>query len=191
MTLFNEIRCVRTKEFRSGSPIQRIVSHLNLGFVTITGELSELDRQCAWELYSELSTRVSVTGKFDDPDCTNIAGELYVESLDSVYSFFKSAREIMKRFPVGKTGSVNNHLGAMISRVLSNVLRPFLEKWQVRYRHWWENQSNPRLTPLDRQSQFPELDTFLTDWTSVRWLMRQLQKELVSTYSLVDVSDRA
>lgn len=164
---------------------------LNLGFVTITGELSELDRQCAWELYSELSTRVSVTGKFDDPDCTNFAGELYVESLDSVYSFFKSAREIMKRFPVGKTGSVNNHLGAMISRVLSNVLRPFLEKWQVRYRHWWENQSNPRLTPLDRQSQFPELDTFLTDWTSVRWLMRQLQKELVSTYSLVDVSDRA
>jgi hypothetical protein len=162
---------------------------LNLGFVTVGGELEEIDRQCAWELYTELATRVSVTGKLDDPDCTNFAGELYIESLDSVYRFFQSARDIMKKFPVGKTGSANNHLGVMISRVFSHVLRPFLEKWQVRYRHWWEEESNPRLFPLDRQAEFQEIDAFLSDWSSVRWLMRQLQEELVLKYSLVDVAE--
>ncbi len=159
---------------------------INLGLATIGGELAEIDRQCAWELYAELSTRVAVTGKLNDPECADFGGELYIESSESLYKFFLSAREIMKRFPVGKITS-QNHLGVMISRILSYVLRPFLEKWQVHYRHWWENQSNPRLFPLNRQSKFPELQEFLADWSSIRWLMRQLQGDLVVKYKLVDV----
>ena len=161
---------------------------LNLGIVQLGGELSDDDRQCAWELYTELSTRVAVTGKANDADCTDFAGELYIESLSSVYKFFQESRAIMREFPVGQiTGDNKDHLGIMISRMMEDVLRPFLEKWQVKYRHWWENESNPRLSPLERQKEFLELAQLLEDWSSLRWLMGQIQQELVSVYNLVDV----
>jgi hypothetical protein len=164
---------------------------LNLGIVQLGGELSDADRQCAWELYTELSTRVAVTGKSDDPDCVDFGGELFIESLDSFFRFFQEARGIMRRFPVGRLSRNNqNHLGVMISRAMTEVLRPFLEKWQVEYRHWWEYQSNPRLAPLERQAVYSRLQELLDDWTAVRWLMRELQKELVRVYDLVDVGQR-
>jgi hypothetical protein len=31
---------------------------------------------------------------------------------------------------------------------------------------------------------------WLDDWTAVRWLMRELQKELVHVYNLVDVGHK-
>jgi hypothetical protein len=160
----------------------------NIGIAKLTGDLTNDDRQCAWKLYTELSTRVAVTGKPQDHECTNFDGELYVESLDSLYKFFQEARNIMREFPVGKIKLDNKqHLGVMISNIMSGVLRPFLEKWHVKYRHWWENQSNPRLTPIERQKEFPEREAFLEDWCAVRWLMRSLQNELVNVYDLVDV----
>lgn len=161
---------------------------LNLGIVQLGAELSDDDRQCAWELYTELSTRVAVTGKCSDTDCKDFQGELYIESLESLYRFFQEARIIMRQFPVGRIhGDNRNHLGVMINRIMEQVLRPFLEKWQVKYRHWWENESNPRLSPIERQKEFPELDDFLKDWSAVRWLMREVQKELVTVYKLFEV----
>lgn len=165
---------------------------LNLGIVKLGGELSDDDRQCAWELYTELSTRVSVTGKPGDEECSDFSGELYIESLRSLYKFFQEARSIMRKFPVGKINDNNKeHLGVMINRIMEEVLRPFLEKWQVRYQHWWDNESNPRVSPLDRQKEFPEIERFLKDWASVRWLMRKVQGELVRVYKLVDVGGHA
>jgi hypothetical protein len=161
---------------------------LNLGFVQLGGELAQEDRQCAWELYTELSTRVAVTGKQNDPECRNFEGEIYAESLNSLYAFFQESRAIMRRFPVGRIDGKNDqHLGVLINRVMCQVLRPFLEKWQAQYRHWWEHESNPRLPPMQRQAEFPELDSFLSDWADVRALMRALEKELVKAYQLVDV----
>lgn len=161
---------------------------LNLGIVCFGGTLAEDDRQCAWELYTELSTRVAVTGKGKDDECTDFSGELYIESLSSLYNFFQEARVIMKKFPVGKIGgNEKEHLGVMISHILEELMRPFLEKWQVEYRHWWENASNPRLSPVERQKEFPELEAFLNDWASVRWLLRQVMGEIVNVYSLVKV----
>jgi hypothetical protein len=160
---------------------------LNLGLVKLTGDLTYDDRQCAWELYTELSTRVAVTGKPNDPECSNFEGELYIESLNSLYTFFQEARRIMRQFPVGKISvDQKDHLGVLISRMMENILRPFLEKWHVKFRHWWENQSNPRLSPFERQSEYPGLKEFLEDWSAVRWLMREVKKKLLTAYALVD-----
>jgi hypothetical protein len=161
---------------------------LNLGLVQLSSEFTVEDRQCGWELYTELTTRVAVTGKKDDYECKNFDGELYIESLQSLFTFFGEARKIMRKFPVGKIATATDiHLGIIINRVIANVLRPFLEKWQVKYRHWWENESNPRLPPIERQKDFPELGSFLDDWSSLKWLMRKLKKELIDVYNLVDV----
>jgi len=168
--------------------IEKGTFSLNLGLIKLSGTISDLDRQCAWELYTELSTRVSVTGKDNDLECKNFDGELYIESLQSLFKFFQEAREIMKKFPVGKLETANSsHLGLLIYRILKDVLRPFLEKWQVEYREWWENKSNPRLSPMERQLDFPLHTKFIEDWSSLRWLMKETQKELVSVYDLVDV----
>lgn len=162
---------------------------LDLGIVKLGADLSDLDRQCAWELFSEISTRVSVTGKLSDSECTNFEGELFIESLDSLYKFFQEARQIMRKFPVGRIAIENkNHLGVLISRCMDNVLRPFLEKWHVDYRHWWEHISNPRLSPFERQKEYPQLNDFKKEWCDLRLIMRALQKELIKVYSLVDVT---
>lgn len=120
--------------------------------------------------------------------CKNFDGEVLVESLDSLYTFFKEARGIMRRFPVGKIEKTNKqHLGILINRMLTDVIRPFLEKWQAKYRYWWENESNPRKPPMERQLEFPSIDEFLADWTAIRELMREVEQVLVATYHLQDV----
>ncbi len=166
---------------------------LNLGFVKLGADLDEGDRQCAWEFYTEITTRVAVCGKRGDLECANFDGELYIESLDSFHRFFQEARLIMRRFPVGKLkepGQDEAHLGVLISRIMAHVLRPFLEKWQVKYRHWWEHESNPRLPPVKRQADFPELEAFLADWSAVRCIMRAVRDELVRAYKLIDVEPK-
>jgi hypothetical protein len=65
-------------EIREGS------FELDLGLVKLGAKLSEEDRQCAWELYTEIVTRVAVIGKRYDPTCEDFSGELYAESLDSL-----------------------------------------------------------------------------------------------------------
>ena len=164
---------------------------IDLKLVKLGAKLAEDDRQCAWELYTEMSTRVAVVGKLNDPKCKNFDGENYIESLASVYSFFHEARGIMRKFPVGRLSpNKRNHLGVLINRMMRDVLRPFLEKWQGDYRHWWEDGSNKKLPPFERQARYPKLEAFLRDWTNVRFLMRKVQEHLVEVYKLVDVHER-
>jgi hypothetical protein len=161
---------------------------LDLGIVKLTGELSEQDRQCAWELYTELATRVALTGKQNDAKCSDFGGEILMESLASTYSFFQEARRIMKSFPVGKLGNApQNHLGVLINNLMVDVLRPFLEKWQADFRFWWEHNANPKLPPFERQREFPHMKTFLKDWVDLRKILRALQGQLVQSYKLVEV----
>jgi hypothetical protein len=68
---------------------------LNLGFLQLAGDVTEQDRQCAWELYTEITTRLALVGKPEDPDCADFTGEILSESLDSVHKFFGEARNIM------------------------------------------------------------------------------------------------
>ncbi len=62
----------------------------------------------------------------------------------------------MRRFPMGKI-EINKeaNLGIMIDRVMSIVLRPFLEKWQGRFRYWWDVESDHTKPFFERQKEFP------------------------------------
>jgi len=169
--------------------LERGSFELDLKLIKLKADLSDLDRQCAWELYTELSTRRAITGRLSDPKCKDFTGEIYVESFDSIYRFFQEARAIMRKFPVGRlSANQQNHLGALIFRMMQDVLRPFLEKWHGQYRHWWENESDKALPPFQRQAVFPAYAEMLRDWTNLRWMMRHVQKQIAKTYKLVEVS---
>lgn len=163
---------------------------IDIGFVKLGADFEEEDRQCAWELYTELSTRVALTGKPKDLNCTDFSGEVYAESLGSLYTFFGEARKIMRQFPVGATKKqqVENHLGALIHRFMRDVLRPFLETWQADYRYWWEEKSDKSLPPFERQSQYPNLEKMLSQWCDVRAIMREIQDQLAQQYKLIDLT---
>jgi hypothetical protein len=165
----------------------------DIGFIKLGADFEEGDRQCAWEFYAELATRVAVTGKSKDPDCADFSGEVYAESLASLYAFFGEARKLMRQFPVGTLNGIktNNHLGALIYRVIRDVLRPFLETWQADYRYWWENTSDKGLPPFERQLAYPKRSEMLSHWSDVRAIMRAIQEKLVTTYKLVDVTKLA
>jgi len=161
---------------------------VDLKVVKLEGTLSVEDRQCAWELYTEIATRVAIVGKIGDEDCLNFSGEVFVESFDSMYRFFQEARLIMRKFPVGRIkGKNSNHLGVLINNLMVDVLRPFLEKWQGDYRHWWEYESNTALPPVERQASYPKFKELIEDWQSVRILMRRVEETLVRVYRLVDI----
>lgn len=163
---------------------------IDIGFVKIGADFEEADRQCAWELYTELATRVAVTGKPKDPGCVDFSGEVYAESLASLYAFFVESRKIMRAFPVGRIGSakIENHLGALIHRSMRDVLRPFLERWQADFRFWWESTSDKALPPFERQAAYPHVQAMLSQWSDVRSIMRAIQDQLVAKYKLIDVS---
>jgi hypothetical protein len=159
---------------------------LDLGLVKLGAKLSEDDRQCAWELYTEVVTRVAVVGKRLDPTCEDFGGELYAESLDSLYNFFRECRGIMRKFPVGKLKEFKQeHLGVLINRILNDVFRPFLEKWNGPFRVWWFKSKEGRDSPYEIQNQFPELKDFLKDWRDVRRIMRKVELTLRDEYKLI------
>ena len=159
---------------------------LDLGLVKLGAKLSEDDRQCAWELYTEIVTRVGVVGKRHDPTCEDFSGELYAESLDSLYNFFKECRGIMRKFPVGKLKeSKQEHLGVLINRILNDVFRPFLEKWSGPFRAWWATAKNEKGSPYETQNQFPKLKDFLADWRDLRRVMRKVEQTLRDEYKLI------
>jgi hypothetical protein len=162
----------------------------DFGFVKLGADLDDSDRQCAWELFTEIATRVAVTGKSKDSTCEDFSGEIYAESLTSLYVFFGEARKIMRQFPIGAiaTAKIENHLGALIYRAIRDVLRPFLEKWQAEYRFWWENVSDKTLNPFERQKAYPKIKQMTADWVEVRVVMKKIQENLISTYKLVNVT---
>lgn len=163
---------------------------LDLKFMKLGADFTEDDRQCAWELYTEIITRVAVVGKWHDPQAKNFEGEIYAESLTSLYKFFQEARAIMRKFPVGKIEESNQeHLGVLIQRILTDVLRPFLEKWQAIYRSWWEQHVKTGKDPFTIQMDFREVEDMINDWHNVRLIMRKVAAVLSKSYKLKPVLD--
>jgi hypothetical protein len=158
---------------------------INFGVVKLKGKLREQDRQCAWKLYTELVTRVAISGKRRDDTCGDYSGEVIAESLSSLHEFFREARQIMKDFPVGKLKENNQcHLGVLIHDLLADILRPFLEKWQADFRAWWKQQGQSEQSWFELQKKYPTYKELLDDWTHLRKLMRKLENKLRDEYKL-------
>jgi hypothetical protein len=91
----------------------------NLGSLEL--EPDEAERQVAWELYVELTTRVAI-------EPLGSGEGLMRESLDSLHDIFDTTRTILKR--AGPSIARNpESVGAIALEVLNRGVRPILAKW--------------------------------------------------------------
>jgi len=161
---------------------------INLGIAQVGGEFEQYDRQCAWELYTEIITRRAVRGREGRSGRESFEGELYHESLQSMYNFFLEARQIMKRYPVGAIGrEKDDHLGFLIVQLLEYVIRPFLEKWQGNLRYY-HAQKPECVAAAHWQTDYPNCEELQKDWTEVRKFARSFASELAQAYGFFDVT---
>jgi hypothetical protein len=84
-------------------------------------ELDEVQQRAAWELYVELTTRITVQPL--DPN-----EGLMREAMSSLYSIFGATREILREAGPSVAQGPNS-FGPMAIEVLNKGLRPFLAKW--------------------------------------------------------------
>ncbi|WP_133116303.1 hypothetical protein [Amycolatopsis antarctica] len=83
------------------------------------------DRQLAWELHVELATRVSATELAEGQG-------LLTEALSSLHAVFGTARAALAAYPSREIEDREDSVPALVTRLLNNLLRPFLSKWHPR-----------------------------------------------------------
>ncbi len=126
---------------------------------------NDIDRQIAYKIWVELSTRK--IGLEIDLD-NDVITEIY----DSWYNFFSVTRELIKDVPVSKFRRKDTERIIRLSiDVLNSGIRPHLTKWQARFRRWYEAQlkkdDNAELHPQDIQRNFPDFEELNSDIMSV------------------------
>lgn len=136
----------------------------------------------AYQLWVEMTTRK--VGLPIDP-AHDLVGEIY----DSWYAFFREARALIKAIPLhGDPGCRHMRQLVRVSHaVLNEGLRPHLEKWQGRFRHWQKNGGDaargPGLSPQEVQTLFPEWPQLSADLLAAN---RKLIGYLASLEELLD-----
>jgi len=141
---------------------------------------NDIDRQIAYKIWVELSTRK--VGLEIDLD-NDVISEVY----DSWYSFFSVTRELIKEVPISKFRRKDTErIIALSIDVLNSGIRPHLTKWQARFRRWYEFQlnkvENDDFYPQDIQKKFPDYDELKDDIVEVNQNLIAYRKKM---YQLV------
>ena len=138
---------------------------IGVGSQTLTFKPNERDRQIAYSIWVELSTRK--IGLEIDPE-RDVIAEVY----DSWHHFFTVTRELIKDIPVSKlkSKSTDNIVNLSID-VLNKGLRPHLTEHQARFRRWYEHelnrQGNADIAPQVLQAKYPHFDDLMKDLLKV------------------------
>lgn len=135
-------------------------AELGIGSHKVVIKANYEDRQIAYKLWVELSTR-----KIGLP--IDLTHDLIDEIYNSWYEFFKLTRELIKTIPISKikNNESTRILVDVAIDVLNEGLRPHLTKWHAKYRKWhkFANQNNDSASPQELQRQFPEYDSLIED----------------------------
>jgi hypothetical protein len=118
--------------------------------------INETDRQIAYRIWVELSTR-----KIGIP--IDLEHDVISEVYDSWYTFFTVTRELIKDVPVNKFRRKETEEIVLLSiGVLNEGLRPHLTKWQARFRRWYGNATELHNlideSPQEIQRRYPQYD---------------------------------
>ncbi len=132
---------------------------IGIGDTNVSFKPNRTDRQIAYAIWVELSTRK--VGLAIDPE-HDVISEVY----DSWYSFFGVTRDLIKEVPAHKLKSKGTRAIVRASvQVLNEGLRPHLTQWQARYRRWYEATLNDDAVrdPQSVQQEFPKYDELVKD----------------------------
>lgn len=134
---------------------------IGIGNITVRFKPNKKDKEIAYKLWVELSTR-----KLGIP--LDMDNDVIYEIYNSWYEFFKITRESLKEFPVSKLENNNStEIIDIAIAVLNGDLRKHLTKWQAKFRRWYEieidKEENCDLSPQEIQKKFPEYDELVND----------------------------
>lgn len=136
---------------------------IGIGDTTVSFKPNRTDRQIAYAIWVELSTRK--IGLAIDPE-HDVISEVY----DSWYSFFGVTRDLIKEVPAHKLKSKGTRAIVRASvQVLNEGLRPHLTQWQARYRRWHEAtlKDDDIRDPQSVQQEFPKYDDLVGDLLAI------------------------
>ena len=155
-------------------------AEFGLGDQRITLRPNETDRQIAYKIWVELSTRK--IGLEIDPE-----HDVIVEVYNSWHDFFSVTRELIKDIPVSKFRRRDTEKIVRLSiEVLNLGIRPHLTKWQARFRRWYEKAMGQDalgdLAPQSVQQQFPQYAELIADLEKVNGRLIRYREKM---YSLV------
>lgn len=143
-------------------PLRRVkIDSVKLGleFPSVTIRVDRRQQELAYALWVELGTRKAAL-PFDEEN------DVIVEVYDSWYTFFGTARKLMREIPPEHLKG-DNSLSAVTERILNDGMRPHLTKWQARFRRWYkyalDDQSNVGRSPQEIQREFPGYADLVAD----------------------------
>lgn len=139
-------------------------AELGIGAGKITLKPNEIDRQVAYQIWVELSTR-----KIGLP--IDLQNDVVAEIYDSWHQFFTVTRELIKSVPVSRAADDSTRKIINLSiEVLNEGLRPHLTLWQARFRTWYDQQLKVAASyeePQDLQAKFPRFADLSNDLARV------------------------
>ena len=165
-------------------------AELGFGSSKLQFKPNSLDRQIAYEIWVELSTRK--IGLEIDLD-----HDVITEVYNSWYEFFGVTRELIKEVPAHKLRQKGTRAIVKTSvHVLNDGLRPHLTRWQARFRKWFEAQTGSDAEPQSVQTSFPafaELSSDLLEINAKLISYRKAMYELATgdKESVIDIENLA
>lgn len=137
---------------------------------------NEVDREIAYKIWVELSTR-KIGLEID------LEHDVIFEVYDSWHAFFSVTRELIKDVPVSKfRRKGTQEIIKMSIGVLNDGLRPHLTRWQARFRRWYEQKATHTdfgdHSPQDIQAQFPKYDELRKDLMEVNQRLMAYRKRM-------------
>ncbi|WP_139489451.1 hypothetical protein [Brevibacillus dissolubilis] len=177
--IFIGIICLIIHLFQSYNPGKITVSApFGIGSFEIDrSALSGKELDIAWKLYVQLSTRKAAIPINEEDD-------LITGVYDSWYELFKSTREYLLEMPAQDLAGNDNaqKIVNLSLEVLNQGLRPHLNKWQAKYRMWYEealqDPANKGLTPQEIQRKYPHYEEVITDMKRVNGELVKYAEEL-------------
>jgi len=153
-------------------------AEMGIGSTKLTFKPNNDDRQIAYKIWVELSTR-----KIGIP--IDLEHDVISEVYDSWYGFFSVTRELIKDIPVTKIQNESTRKVIKLSiAVLNEGLRPHLTTWQARFRHWYEKRLKTEgdFDPQSIQAEYSKFNELKADMLEVNNHLikyRTKMKELV------------
>lgn len=147
---------------------------IGIGDTTVSFKPNRTDRQIAYAIWVELSTRK--IGLVIDPE-HDVISEVY----DSWYSFFGVTRDLIKEVPAHKLKSKGTRAIVRTSvQVLNEGLRPHLTQWQARFRRWLEAtlKEDDFRDPQLVQQEFPKYGDLVKDMLEINAKLIEYRKAM-------------